>query len=100
LAHKDGSKSGGRSKGTPNKSTAAFKALLERVFDKAVANPRFERRLVAAIVTFSLDTKLLIRLLEYHVGAPTKQVDHTHKHSLASIIAGTARDDDDEAGDA
>ena len=96
MAHKDGSKSGGRTKGTPNKATAAFKSFLERVFDKALADEAFEAALVARIIRFDLDTKLLIRLLEYHVGAPAKQVDHTHKHSLASIIAGTAVDDDDE----
>ena len=110
-------KTGGRTKGTPNKATAEVKAFLGRVFARAFTEKvtvtvgkgenakevevGFEDALVRAIITLSIDTKLLNRLLEYHAGAPPKPVDHTHKGriDLASIIAGTvdqAADEDDE----
>ena len=101
LAHADGTKSGGRLKGTPNKATRQLKAFLDGVFSEALANADFRALLLTRITTLALDEKVLLRLLEYWAGAPTKPHAHTHQHSLASIIAGTAADtDDDDDGEA
>jgi hypothetical protein len=101
LAHADGTKSGGRVRGTPNKATRQLKKFLDGVFTEAIGDPVFRQALLIRIKTLDLDAKVLLRLLEYWAGAPQKQHTHQHQHSLASIIAGTAVDtpDDDELED-
>jgi hypothetical protein len=96
MAFADGSKSGGRLRGTPNRASREFRTFLDRVFTKALADPVMETRLVAGIVNGSISDKVFLKLAEYWAGSPVKQVAHTHQHSLASIIAGTATDTDDE----
>lgn len=96
MAHADGTKSGGRTKGTPNRASRTFRTFLDRVFTAALNDPGYELRLTQSIVNGTLSDKVLVKLLEYWAGAPTKQVDVSHTHSLAAIIAGTAVDDDDQ----
>lgn len=99
VAHKDGSKSGGRQAGTQNKSSRELKAFLDKVFAQAFADPAFEAELLTRIKSFTLSDKVLLRLLEYWAGAPQKSVAHTHEVSLAKLIAGVAAAEleDDEA---
>ena len=96
MATKNGQKTGGRQKGTPNKAGSELKQLLGRVFARAWADPRYEDTLVNQIVTFTISESLLRTLLAYYAGTPTKQVDHNHQGtvSLAALIAGTAVDAD------
>jgi len=91
-------KTGGRTAGTPNKSTAELKAFLARVFDKVLRDPEFERRLISEIVEFRLDPQFLKTLMAYYAGAPPKQHEHTHsgRVTLEQIVAGTVPDGDDE----
>jgi hypothetical protein len=102
MATKNGQKTGGRTKGTPNKATANLKAMLDRVFTKAWADPRYEETLVDKILNFTISESLLRTLLAYYAGTPTKQVELNHqgKVSLAALIAGVDTDvDDDDEGD-
>jgi hypothetical protein len=93
-------KTGGRSAGTPNKRTRKLTTFLDDVFAKAMADPTFRDRLVAQIVTLTIDTKLLVRLLEYTFGAPPKEHKHDVGDNLAALIAGiTVTDEEDEDAD-
>lgn len=99
-----GFKTGGRKKGTPNKGTAEIRSFIQRVFERAMADPQFELELVLKLVTLQIDTRMLDTLLKYGYGVPTKQVDHTHKGkvTLEQIVAGVAVDEDpdeDEDGE-
>ena len=101
MATKDGQKTGGRTKGTPNKATSELKSMLGRVFGRAFADPGYEDKLVEQIVNFTISESLLRTLLAYWAGTPTKQVELNHqgKVSLAALIAGVDTDvdvDDDE----
>ena len=91
-------KTGGRTAGTPNKSTAELKAFLARVFDKVLRDPEFERRLVSEILECRIESVLFKTLLAYYAGAPPKQHAHTHsgRVTLEQIVAGTVPDGDDE----
>jgi hypothetical protein len=102
MATANGQKTGGRTKGTPNKATAHLKGMLDRVFTRAFADPNYEEQLVAQIVNFSISESLLRTLLAYWAGQPTKQVELKHEGSisLAALIAGSAVVDDDEDEDA
>lgn len=95
MAHKDGTKSGGRQVGSQTKASKELKAFLDRVFTKAF-DEAYEVELAQRIRTFTIDSKLLVRLLEYWAGAPTKQHTVTGTVSLAQLIAGTAPDTEDE----
>lgn len=96
MAFADGSKSGGRVKGTPNRATKTLKTFLDGIFSDAIADPEFRERLLMRIKTFELDPSLLRLLLAYWAGVPTKSVEHTGTVSLAAIIAGTAQDDGED----
>jgi hypothetical protein len=90
-------KTGGRTAGTPNRSTAELKAFLGRVFEKVFTDPEFERKLITEIVEFRLEPQLLKVLLAYYAGAPAKQVEHSHKGrlTLEQIVTGNVPDDDE-----
>jgi len=96
-----GERLGGRTKGTPNKATAKVRAFLDRVFDKAFADPAFEQRLQQQVIDGTIDTKLLLGLLAYYAGRPAQAIDHTHTGTvtLAQIIAGQVPPTDDESDD-
>lgn len=95
MAHKDGSKSGGRQVGSQTKASKELKAFLDRVFTKAF-DEGYELELALRIKTFQIDSKLLCKLLEYWAGAPTKQHNVTGTVSLAQLIAGTAPDTEED----
>lgn len=114
-----GSKTGGRTKGTPNKSTAHIKNFLGRIFERAFVETKtlvrkdrkgdviesrdvtLEEMLVEQIVTLTIDSKLLGTLLAYYAGSPARQITHDVKGKLTleQLIAGavSSADDDDEA---
>lgn len=97
-------KTGGRKRGTPNRSTSQLKEVLDRVFTRAfsesyehtvgtgenarVERVTFEDALVHQILTLQLDTKLLVRLLEYWAGAPTKRIEVEGKLTLEQLVSG------------
>lgn len=87
-------KTGGRTAGTPNKATRALKAFLDRVFGKALKDPKLEAKLVVQITTLKIDPAFLRVLLAYWAGQPSKSIDHNHRGTVAleRIIAGTAAD--------
>jgi hypothetical protein len=97
VAYSDGSKSGGRKAGTPNKPTQ-FRKFLDGVFTQAMEDPGFRAELLLQITTLKIDTKVLLRLLEYWIGAPPKpKLQVKHEVDLAKLIAGVvdeARGDD------
>lgn len=93
-------KTGGRQKGTPNRANAQLRAVLDGVFTEAFESELFRAKLLLQIVTLKIDTKLLVRLLEYWAGAPAKHVDVKGKVTLEQIVAGLAVDDDDDAPEA
>ena len=97
-----GRKTGGRTAGTPNKSTRQVRRFLDGVFSKALSDPQFEERLVRSIVEMTIDTKLLGLLLAYYIGRPAQAVDHTHSGTvtLAQIIAGRVPRDTEGDSDA
>lgn len=115
--HKDGTKSGGRVAGTPNKSTRALKTFLDRVFGRAFTETTKVQRpdgtevevgledvLVAQIITLTIDEGLFKTLLAYYAGATPKAVEHKHtgKLTLEQLVAGVKPDDvvdDDEAAE-
>jgi hypothetical protein len=86
----------GRKPRSRNKASHRLQTFLDGVFDDALADDAFRADLLHRIKSFDLDSKVLLRLIEYWAGAPTKQHNHQHAVSLASLIAGTAREDDDE----
>lgn len=57
-----------------------------------------EDRLVDDIITGAIDPKQFATLLQYYAGRPVQpfEMSHSGKVSLESIIAGTAKDIDDE----
>jgi hypothetical protein len=99
MATRDGQKTGGRVAGTPNKGSRELRTFLDGVFAEAFANPAFRVELILQITTLKIDTKLLVRLLEYWAGAPPKEHKHTGKFTLAQLIAGTAVEDENEDED-
>jgi hypothetical protein len=102
MAHKDGTKSGGRVAGTPNKATRELKAFLDDVFTSAFADPGFRAELLLQITTLKLDPTLLRTLLAYWAGQPPKAVEHKHtgKLTLEQLVAGvTPAADVDEDGE-
>lgn len=96
-----GEKTGGRTVGTPNKEGREVKAFLDRVFTRAFTESRpdndkegapnrtLEDRLVDRIITLSIDSRLLVRLLDGYGGKPAQQHDLRAKVSLEDLIAGT-----------
>lgn len=116
----EGRKTGGRTAGTPNKSTRELKDFLGRVFTRAFTETRtvydevegdepgttkkvarevtLEDSLVTEIITLSLDPKLLATLLAHWAGSPAKAIDVNHKGrvTLEQIIAGTVPKDEPE----
>ncbi len=119
-------KTGGRTSGTPNKSTRQLKDFLERVFTRAFSEKftgrvkvagdepgevkyverevSLEDLLVEQIVTQAIDGKLFTTLLAHWAGSPSRAVDVNlgAQASLAQLIAGTAPvtspDDEDAEG--
>jgi hypothetical protein len=93
-----GRKTGGRTAGTLNRSTAKLKTLLDEVFDEAFASPTFKRTLVRQITTLKIDRTLLTTLLHYYAGRPAQAVDHTHRGTLtlAELITGAVPDAEPE----
>lgn len=92
-------KTGGRTAGTPNKSTATVKAFFTDVLERAFTNPKFKTRLVTDIVSGAIDSKLLMHILDRVAGKTTTPVAHSGRLTLEQIVAGTVPDDDAEAGD-
>jgi hypothetical protein len=94
-----GRKTGGRTAGTPNKTSKRVKDFLDRVFARAftqtVDGATLEDRLVVQIATLTIDPKLLIALI-VQVSPPAKHVAHTHTFNLAKLIAGADTDTPDE----
>jgi hypothetical protein len=85
-----GKKTGGRTKGTPNKRTEQVRTFLDRVFEQAFRSKALEKKLVKKIIALELDPRLLTLLLHYYAGRPAVAVDHTVEGTLtlAQIIAG------------
>jgi len=111
FMHKDGTKSGGRKAGTPNKATRELKTFLDRVFTRAFTEKTkvqapdgtelevgLEDVLVAQIMSLSIDEGLLKTLLAYWAGAVPKAVDHKHsgKLTLEQLVAGVTPGDVDD----
>jgi hypothetical protein len=123
LPHSDGTRSGGRKAGTPNKATRELKAFLERVFARAITEQRrvwrdvevenedgttrterrrvtvsYEDLLVEQILNGTLDQKLLTTMLAYWAGRPAQSVAHKHSGSvkLEQLITGTLPDTDED----
>jgi hypothetical protein len=112
----NGKKSGGRAKGTPNRSTTVVKDFLERVFSRAFTEKRtiqvtsdygrtvvekeltLEDRLVDEIIRGTCSEAQFKTLLTYYAGRPVHTFDHSHKGkvTLEQLIAGTAPTDEDE----
>jgi hypothetical protein len=115
-----GEKTGGRSSGTPNKEGREVKTFLGRVFGRAFSESRadvspttgqpiegaplrsLEDRLVDGIITLSLDTKLIVRLLDGYAGKPAQAHDVRGRITLEDLVSGNVPEDDvddvDETG--
>lgn len=107
MPHADGSKSGGRRAGTPNKGTKALRSFLERVFARVFVETievgdgkgglrqrSYEDHLVEQILAGTLDEKYLATLLAYYAGKPSQAIDVTTRDlTLEEIIAGVRRDE-------
>ena len=88
--------SAGRPAGTPNKATWEVRAFCQRL----VADPEYRAGLERRWRAGSLPPALEQMVWAYAIGKPAQALNVTnHGPSLASIIAGTARDDDDEDND-
>jgi hypothetical protein len=94
-------KTGGRQKGTRNKTSARFKEFLDEVFEAAYSDPRFKTGLVNGLVTLTLDAKTFALLVAHHAGLPPKQVElaHSGKITLEQIVTGVGLPDEDEDDD-
>lgn len=94
-----GHKTGGRTRGTPNKATAHVKGFLEGVFTEAFENPEFRKLLIDRIVTLQIDGRLLTTLLQFYAGRPAQSVDVRHEGtvSLAQLIVGDVPTGDDDS---
>jgi len=118
LPHADGSRSGGRRAGTPNKATRELKKFLDRVFQRAFSETRtaktidrqggvtevqlsLEERLVDGIIRGSVADSELRILLQYWAGRPAQHVDHKHSGTLKleNLITGTLPPDDGDDDD-
>ena len=89
----------GRPVGSLNKKTRALQVFLQDVLAEAFADPACRQRLLEQITSWSLDPKLLQLVLAYAHGRPgvvAEQAATARMVSLESIIAGTARDEDDD----
>ena len=83
----------GRPPGTPNKATKEVRAFCQRL----VADPEYRAALERRWREGSLPPAVEAMVWSYAVGKPPQSLDVTrHGPSLASIIAGTATDEDDE----
>ncbi|SRR6266566_3317897 len=87
-----GFKSGGRKKGTPNKSTETVHQLLDQVFAKV--NP--VRKLISLLnkpLDAGVEARVLLRLLEYRYGQPTENINVIGRVEHEFIEAGSLSDE-------
>ena len=85
--------SAGRPTGTPNKTTREVRAFCQRL----VADPEYRAGLERRLREGSLAPALEQMVWAYAIGKPPNALTVTnHGPSLASIIAGTASDDEED----
>ena len=80
-----GHKTGGRTKGTPNKATAELKDFAGRLLRRK----KFRTALGVAMDTMTVPAPVLVTLMHYYAGKPTEHIELTDTRTLEDIVAGT-----------
>ena len=81
-------KTGGRTRGTTNKSTREVKAFAESL----ISRPLYVKRLRSEFDNGTVDVKLQILMWHYAKGQPTKHVEHSGTLTLEEIVSGKRRE--------
>jgi hypothetical protein len=92
-------KTGGRQKGTPNKTASfvreLFAGVIEEAFNETAEGKAARELLILKIRMQELDPKLVQLFLAYAAGAPPKEHKVTGKLTLEQLVTGVKAADDE-----